>query len=48
MRAVFSSANDPTATVVVGRNECGPEDQVAVMESVLAGLGTSLPAPNPG
>lgn len=36
MRAIFSSENDPTATPAVGRNECGPEDQVAVMESVLA------------
>lgn len=46
--AVFSSEDDPTATVAVGRSERSPEDQVAVIESLLAvaGLGTSLPAPN--
>lgn len=50
MLAAFSSENGPTATVEVGRNECGPEDQVAVTQSVLAvaGLGSSQPAPNLG
>lgn len=48
MHAVFSSEDDPRATAAVGRSERSPEDQVAVMESLLAvaGLGTSLPAPN--
>lgn len=48
MRAIFSSENDPTATPAVGRNECGPEDQVAVMESVLAvpRMGTGLQEPS--
>lgn len=47
MRAIFSSKNDLTATPAVGRNECGPEDQVAVMELVFAvpRMGTGLQEP---
>lgn len=41
MYGVFSSENEPTASVAAGRHECIPEDQVVVMESVLAVAGLS-------
>lgn len=50
MHATISSKSEPPQLLAVGRNGCGPEDYVAVTESVLAvaGLGISLPAPIPG
>lgn len=51
MHAAISSENDPPQLLAVARNGCGPEDSVAVTESVLAvaglgtSLGTSLPIP---
>lgn len=49
MHAAVCRENDPQL-LAVGRNGCGPEDYVAVTESVLAvaGPGTSLLAPIPG
>lgn len=50
MHAAISSENDPPQLLAVGSNGCGPEDHVAVTESVLAvaSVGTSRPAPIPG